>query len=116
MSLSACTQTAQVRRVSQDTGHLLDQYKKGRYSHFNDKTAGDRIDGTNPFKKVSGKVIMWIKQIFRKQTWQWRDMARKGTKELWNISFILTHSKYKIGSSPFQSKQSLYQQWMGNIQ
>lgn len=69
MSLPACAQTAQVRRrVSQEIRHLLDQYKKGKYSHFNGKTAGDRTDGKNSFKKVSGKAIMWIKQTFRRQT------------------------------------------------
>lgn len=69
MSLPACTQTAQIRkRVSQDTRHLPDKYKKGRYSHLNDKTAGDRINRTSFSKKVSGKATMWIKQIFRKQT------------------------------------------------
>lgn len=52
MSLPACTQTAQIRkRVSQDTRHLPDKYKKGRYSHLNDKTAGDRIDRTSFFQE-----------------------------------------------------------------
>lgn len=67
MSLPACTQTAQERSISRDktfTGSIQERKVK----HFNGETAGDRIDGTNSFKKVSGKATMWIKQTFRRQT------------------------------------------------